>query len=67
MKPWPTANPQPGEIWEHRDGEKMFVIVRDKSRVCVQRQPPGDPWWISLKTFQKIQAGKSGHIKATAY
>jgi len=62
MKLGRGPDPQPGEIWEHRGGSSMYVIDRDRLRVCVQREPPGDPraerWWIKLKTFEKMQAGK---------
>jgi hypothetical protein len=62
MKLGRAPNPQRGEIWEHRDGGRMYIIDRDRSRVCVQRQPPSNPlaerWWIKLKTFEKMQAGK---------
>lgn len=56
--------PEPGDVWEHRDGGSMYIISRSVSRdtVKIQRRPFGDsqaePFNIRRSVFDKIQRGR---------
>ena len=55
-------NPEPGEVWEHRDGGSVYVLDRGLAMVKVQRRPFGDsmahPWWQRIDNFHKSTTGR---------
>lgn len=55
-------NPQPGEVWEHRDRGSIYVLARGGTQVRVQRRPFGDsqarPWWQRLDNFHRSITGR---------
>lgn len=55
-------NPQPGEVWEHRDGGSVYVLAIGVAQVRVQRRPFGDsqaqPWWQRLDMFHASTTGR---------
>ena len=57
-----TANPQPGETWNHQDGGAIHVKARKPRMVLITRRPPGDSqafsYWMRITTFQTVATGK---------
>ncbi len=58
----PDDNPQPGEVWEHRDGGQMYIVLRGGTSVAITRRPPGDSQaetvWLSLVRFHFETTGR---------
>lgn len=56
-------NPHAGEVWEHRDGGRVYVLQLNHAQVQVQRRPFGDsqarPWWQKLENFHASVMGRT--------